>query len=160
VSRFSDGDSDIPVALYEQAIENALNGKRGQAVLRELEASLLALPEKKLAHGVIAHEGQFCAVGLLAKNRLERGEKIIVGKQNPKTIATVAELEEMFGGEQDDPWNTVILGKAMGFTEALATQIAYKNDGYEEDDTPPEVVYARVLKWVQSRIKCEPVTAQ
>ena len=55
--------------LWQANCRRSLKGKRGQAALRELEAALVALPEKALIHGDVEYGGQVCAVGAAIKAR-------------------------------------------------------------------------------------------
>jgi len=56
-------------SLWQANCSRSLRGKRGQAALRELEAALVALPDKRLIHGAIEEDGQVCAVGAVVKAR-------------------------------------------------------------------------------------------
>lgn len=66
-------EEGIPAGLWDQMVSRALAGKKGQAVLAQLEAALLALPEKKLVFEFLASEGSVCAVGAyVAQERADR----------------------------------------------------------------------------------------
>jgi hypothetical protein len=54
---------------YRGAVNSAINGERGQAFLRELDAALDALPEKKLIHYELESNGCFCALGAVGHAR-------------------------------------------------------------------------------------------
>lgn len=60
-------DEDYPgqFALYRANLERSLAGRRGQAALRDLEAALLELPEKRLIYGHVVKDGDVCANGAL-----------------------------------------------------------------------------------------------
>src|SRR6185369_15483645 len=63
-------EEEVPgqFALWQANCRRSLQGKAGQAALRELEVALLALPDKRLiAHKMIDAEGDVCAIGALAK---------------------------------------------------------------------------------------------
>ena len=67
--------------------ERSIKGRKGQAALRELEAALLALPEKRLISGELENAvGEVCAVGALAKFK---------GKDNPRVGDCFGEQGEM-----------------------------------------------------------------
>lgn len=55
--------------LYRRAVENAINGKRGQAFLTELVAALDALPAKRLIEGDLERDGEVCAIGAVGRAR-------------------------------------------------------------------------------------------
>lgn len=58
-------------ALFNANCRRSLRGKAGQEALRELEAALLALPEKRLIHGRLRDDktGEVCAVGAYARHK-------------------------------------------------------------------------------------------
>ena len=148
MSRFWDSgdDSEMPLALWRQAIENALSGRKGQATLRELEAALLALPQKRLIEGALCHDGEVCALGALA---LKRGA---IDPENPPYL-------EDGGAAEVGDWAE----HHLGVRYALAWEIQWHNDeGQWQGDylrrgraETPEERYERVLAWVRSRIKAE-----
>ncbi len=56
MSRSGYSDDCDNLQLWRQAVDRAISGKRGQAVLREMLASLEALPQKRLiSGGHVAH---------------------------------------------------------------------------------------------------------
>lgn len=155
MSRFieGDGDEDFPnaQALWWRAQENALRGRKGQAVLRELEAALVALPEKRLIEGALCDDrGQVCALGALATKRgLDQEEMKEHQGEHAGFIADWAK-------------------DALGLSGALATAIEWENDEgfwrvYTEMDgyratggrETAEQRYERVLAWVRSQIAHE-----
>ncbi|MES3011973.1 MAG: hypothetical protein V4738_14385 [Pseudomonadota bacterium] len=105
-----DGDDD-PLAhgRWRQAVKRSLEGKRGQALLRELVEALDAMPEKVLYPGSFATaEGEFCTLGVLGA---KRGTKM-----------------DDLGDEDDcDPDE---VGKRFGIAPAMAAEIMYMNDEY------------------------------
>lgn len=65
-------DEDYPgqFNLWQANCRRSLQGKVGQTELRELEAALLALPEKRLIHGALTNdEGDVCAIGAYARHK-------------------------------------------------------------------------------------------
>lgn len=63
------GDA-LELGRWRGAVNSAVNGRRGQAFLRELLAVLDALPEKKLiAEELVEQDGQVCALGAVGKAR-------------------------------------------------------------------------------------------
>ncbi len=122
----------MPYALYRQAVENAIKGKKGQALLKDLEAALLGMAKKRLISGVLCKEGEVCALGALAVYR---------GKLDPFTESLIdADATEISG------WARSVL-KA---TDSLSTEIQWENDAV--DGETPEECYERVLRWTRAQL--------
>lgn len=65
------GDDD-PLAMgrWRAAVRSAINGKRGQAALREILVALDAMPDKGLiGESLITADGEFCTLGVLGSAR-------------------------------------------------------------------------------------------
>lgn len=92
---------------WRGAVESAIRGERGQALLRELIEALDAMPDKRLYPGSFATaEGEFCALGVVGE---KRGTKM-----------------DDLGDEDDcDPRE---VAKRFGIAPALAAEIMYLND--------------------------------
>jgi len=57
-------------ALWQANCRRSIRSKRGQKELRQLEAALLALPQKRLIHGSLEDEdGGVCAIACYAKHK-------------------------------------------------------------------------------------------
>lgn len=160
MSRFHGEDDDYgdrpPPQLFERAIENCLNGRRGQAILRELRDALLAMPEKRLIENYLMYEGQVCALGALARYRVETGGLQLKGYFGKDSLVQgVPELEKFVDGE-DSAFGTMEFGEAMGLPLALVVAISYENDDapyYKDRQHDEERRYQHVLHWVESRIQ-------
>lgn len=141
-SGYSEDCDGWELNLWRGAVESAIRGKRGQALLRELEASLLALPEKKLCAFEFANpdSGQVCALGAVALKR-----KLATGKDRQSAIRELAE-EFPEGSEAE-----AISGE-FDIAKALAKEITYINDEDYEFSTH-EKRYEGVLRWVRTNIK-------
>lgn len=132
-SGYSDDDSDMPMALYRQAVQRATTGYRGQHLLRRLREALDAMPTKRLITGNIKdHAGQVCALGAL----------------DP----TAPAYNEDWGDDYDHPRK---LAKHFGIAPALASEIVYMNDEYNSwrlQDETPEQRWTRMRAWVDALI--------
>lgn len=150
MSRFSEYDDyeesfNNEAALYAANTRRALKGKRGQAFLKEMEAALVALPEKRLIEGAVCVEGQVCAIGALAlKRQMDAGKDI---KAALDWLEEEAPPQEE--GNAEETANFAL--HHLGVMERLAFKMAHINDdgGYKET---PEQRYERVLKWIRSKI--------
>ena len=156
--RFSDGDEEYPGQwwLWEQALFRAVNGRRGQQVLRDLERALLELPEKQLIDGCLSDGKGVCAVGAyVVQKRVEAGED---RDEVLRLLNLMAPFSDDWG---PDGWEaeeaTIEEGRAAGMQLTLAVSIASLNDEYYP--VTPEQRYERVLAWVQKRIIPEEVAA-
>lgn len=107
-------DYDDPLALgrWRQAVRRAIDGKRGQALLRELADVLDAMPDKRLYSGSFATaEGEFCTLGALGARR---GTK----------------MDDLGDDEECDP---ALVGERFGIARAMAAEIMYLNDEYLDE---------------------------
>jgi hypothetical protein len=122
-SGYSD-DCDDPLALgrWRQAVKRSIEGKRGQAFLRELADALDAMPDKRLYNGSFATpEGEFCALGVIGS---KRGTKMV-------------DL-----GSDDDGCDTRTVADRFGIAPAMVAEIMYLNDEYLVD----------MHKWVEVEV--------
>jgi hypothetical protein len=125
-----DGDGRPP-EFYRRAVENAINGKRGQAFLTELLAALDALPQPRLIAGQLIEDGEVCALGALAVRRGMDVSNIDV--EDPDSVAA-----------------------AFKIPRCLAAEIEYENDddfGYKSITDEQRFQYMR--KWVVSCLQSQ-----
>lgn len=142
------GDEDSPASfLWPSVAKRAIEGKRGQKLLRELEAALLSMANKRLITGAFSYKGEVCGLGCLAVKRHQ--DKDFTREE---ALTKVAEdyCDTTWDDEQFDHHE---IGEAMGITPTLAWEIMYENDDSFPHDATPEDRYKGVLRWVQSRIK-------
>lgn len=133
-------DSESSLNLWRGAVHQAISGKRGQAMLREMLTALDAMPNKALTEeSLVTADGEFCALGALGHARGMDMHRL-------------------------DPDNWGAVAKAFGVAPALVREIAYENDDYDEYSNSlrgetPDVICARrwkhVRNWVSSQIKTE-----
>jgi hypothetical protein len=115
------------VALWREAVRCAINGKRGQAFLRELAAAMDAMPDKKLiTEELVADDGACCTLGVVCKARGIAAKKL----------------------DEYDPEN---VGNALGIARAMAAEVAYENDEHHKPETPEER-WVRMRKWVADNL--------
>lgn len=114
---------------WRGAVNAALRGKRGQAMLRELRAGLDALPNKRLIAGdLISPEGEYCALGVIAARR-------------GLDVATV------------DPYDHETIAGMLNIADALAREVAYVNDEEGCITETPETRWQRVSRWVDGSLQ-------
>jgi hypothetical protein len=121
-----DGDGRPP-EFYRRAVENAINGKRGQAFLTELLAALDALPQPRLIAGQLIEDGEVCALGALAVRRGMDVSK--VDAEDPDSVA-----------------------EAFKIPRCLAAEIEYENDDDFacKSSVTPEQRFQYMRRWVVS----------
>jgi len=108
-------DMDDPLAYgrWRQAVKRALEGARGQALLRDLVVALDAMESKRLYPGSFSTPaGEFCALGALAARRGTRVDDL---------------------GDQEDECDARQVGQRFGIARAMAAEIMYVNDEYAAD---------------------------
>lgn len=117
-----DGDDPLALGRWRQAVRRAVDGKRGQALLRDLREALDAMPDKRLWSGSFATaEGEFCTLGVLGA---KRGTK----------------MDDL--GDAEDGCETELVGRRFGIAPAMAAEIMYLNDEYVVNE----------WKWVEVEI--------
>lgn len=113
-SGYTDDYGDDPLALgrWRQAVKRSIEGKRGQALLRELLEALDAMEDKRLFSGSFATAGgEFCTLGVLGA---KRGTKM-------------DDLGDEWDCEAD------LVGQRFGIAHAMAAEIMHLNDEHISD---------------------------
>lgn len=138
---------------WERNTRATLTSRRGQAVLRELEAALLALPVQRLAADTFCAVGEddsqveACVLGALA---LYRGKAAAV-----PDVFNAPEDEEEYGDPADEQAKWA--AEHLGIAYTLAWNLIDRNDEIYARCTPEER-YTRMLAFVRSQMKPAPAT--
>lgn len=130
-SGYSDDCDGWDLIRWRGAVNSALRGSRGQAVLVALRDALDSMPEKKLIAGeLITPTGEVCALGRLAQ---------------VKGISV----------DGVDPENRHQVAKIFDIAPALAAEIVHENDECYciEGEDPDEKRWIQMRAWVESNIK-------
>ena len=130
-SGYSDDIDNLALGRWRNAVNRAIDGKRGQAFLKELAREMDAMKEKILiADELIDEEGACCAIGVVCK---ARGIDV--------TVIDYDEPEQV--------------GEAVGIARAMAAEIEYENDecGPWGGGETPSQRWQRIRKWVGEQIK-------
>jgi hypothetical protein len=102
-----DYDDQWGLIRWRGAVNSAIKGQRGQALLRDLLAALDAMPDKRLYQGNFATaEGEYCALGTLG-------------------VARGIRMDDL--GDEDD-CDTAQVAERFGIAKAMAAEIMYEND--------------------------------
>ena len=166
MSRISDGyepddtASFLRSCAFSHNVDQALKGKKGQKFLRELEAALIALPQKRLIAGVLARSkvegakfcGDVCALGAVALKRA-------VDAGTPREIA----LQELAlfagtGDEEEDGYSAWQMIEESSHLLKISMPLGYNVVDFNDEGGPggfetPEHRYDRVLRWAQTRLQ-------
>lgn len=120
-----DFDDHWSLIRWRGVVASAMRGKRGQAFLRELIASLDALPEKRLiADALVEADGAVCAIGSVGKAR-----GIDMQALDPDDYDQIAD--------------------AFGINHALVREIEYMNDEWGAFNQTPEQRWTRMREWAE-----------
>ena len=127
-SGYSDDVNGWDLVRWRGAVNSAVRGKRGQAVLRELLAALEAMPEKRLARdSLVSADGEFCTLGAL-------------GHARGLDMSLI------------DPDDREQVAQAFGIAEAMAAEIMFLNDNFDEYNYVQFEIFGPMRPW-QSRIR-------
>lgn len=140
-------------ALWSANCRRSLRGKAGQHALRELEAALLALPEKRLIKDLLTdHEGGVCAVACYAKHKgldlstfdpEDESDEVGIAAGMPRLVAwQVVALNDI---TLDTVWE-----RAEG--PLRRHEATYQGGIPLVRDMTPEERYEKVLAWVRRQI--------
>ena len=116
---------------YRGAVNSSITGKRGQDFLKELRSGLDEMEIKELISGELETQGQFCALGVVGKNRWMNLDSF-------------------------DKDSSEQVSKAFNIAKALAAEVARVNDiaeySYRSNESNGQR-WVRVRNWVESNIK-------
>lgn len=154
-----DAASFLRSCAFSGNVRRAVAGKKGRKFFLELEAALLALPEKRLSKGAMAvakedetypHKppvatGEVCALGAVAVARAQAAGK--------DRMNVLQELAEKFDPEESGWELTKMAAKELKICHPLAWAVVYRND--ECSARTPEERYEKVLSWVRAKLKGE-----
>ncbi len=140
-------------ALWEANCRRSMRGKRGQQALRELEAALLALPEKRLIHNSLTDDdGGVCAIACYAKHKgvdlsrydpEDESDQVGIDAGMPRLVSwAVVALNDL---TLDTVWE--VAEGPLGRWDAT-----YKGGIPLIRDMTPEERYERVLAWVRKQL--------
>lgn len=127
-----DDVSSYTEGMWEQVVRRTLSGKRGEAFLRELLATLDAMPIKELIAEDFERQGQVCTLGAAFR---ARGLAMLDASQY-ETFEISRQASSL-----------------LGISNAMAAHIMYMND---EDVEPSRETsaqrWSRIRAWVAGQI--------
>lgn len=135
-----DGESS-QVNLWRGNVNRSLQGKKGQAALKFLRESLLALPEKRLIAHAIARDGEVCAIGAA----------IVHEVADPLSKAyLMAELETVDEDEDTTDYAPKDFPRMVAWAVVEANDFTFGTYSYKT--VTPEQRYELMLKWAEDRL--------
>lgn len=154
ISYCDEEDRPGQFALWDANCRRSIGGRVGQRELRELEAALLALPEKRLIHGSLTDDdGGMCAIACYAKHK-----GVDLSKFDPEDESD--EVGIVAGMPRLVAWKVVALNDIeLDTVWEVAHGPIQRGHGIYKGGIPliremtPEERYAAVLKWVRARVK-------
>ncbi len=171
MSRIEEGDCDDNASFLRSCAfmanaKRALKGRKGQAVLKELEEALVALPEKKLISGHFADlrvnpiskekgyktiyertEGDVCTMGCLLVHRKMKKQFKLKGQALMEAVIEVT-CDPNDGGSEAIQQ----AASALDIVYPLAYELAFQNDEEGDREETDEARYERVLAWVRKQL--------
>jgi len=135
-----DYDDQWAHIMWRGAVASAMKGKRGQSFLKEMLTALDALPVKRLVANELetpdlipcSHWGMFEASSVCAIGAVGKARGIDMSNLDPDDYDSVS-------------------GR-FGIAQAMAQEIVYVNDEWGSYRETQEARFARVRKWVESKI--------
>lgn len=126
-------DNEGLLWLYRQTVKNAIEGKRGQMLLRDLVSALDAMPVKRLISAELEWDGEVCALGSLGRFR----------------NMSMTNLDSF---DHDE------MAKAFDVSPTLAREVMYENDeaAFRLETPEQRWVRVRVRAWAFSQVKVTP----
>lgn len=150
-------EEDYPgqFGLWQGNCQRSLKGRAGQAALRELEAALLALPDKRLIEGELADdEGSVCAIGALAKHEGRLTEELRAeGEYDMEDVGVDLGMPRLVAWKVVEMNDIQFAGTDLVFGEG-----PYRWPGeqpYFYVPITPEQRYERMLAWVREQLSTE-----
>jgi hypothetical protein len=147
--------------LWQANCRRSLNGRAGQAVLRRLEAALLALPEKRLiADALQDAEGDVCALGAIARHegvpmpRDEFADEEVYGTEDMEEFG-----EKCLSMPPLVAWKIVCLNdEELSVVTLVTSEGPYRWPAEKPKEwiaITPERRYEQVLNWTRKQMKSE-----
>jgi hypothetical protein len=129
MSRSGYSDDYEHMNIYRATVERSINGKRGQAFLRELASAMDDMPVKRLiSNELVTEQGDVCAIGVVCK---KRGLDANIDVEDRDQVA-----------------------RLVGISPSMAAEIEFENDeGYPAYKETPEEKWTRMRKWVDEQIR-------
>lgn len=142
-----DAASFLRCYAFDRNMKQAIKGKKGQRILKELEAALLALPDKRLiSDGFATPEGDVCAMAALMLSRT-----LAAGASRQDAMGI---MKKQIDFDPQSGWESISgPSEVLKICEPLVWAIVEQND--ECCGKTPEQTYNRVLAWTRSNIKQE-----
>lgn len=135
-------DDPLQSGRWRAAVNSAVRGKRGQALLIEMAAAMDAMPVKELIATEIVQDGSACALGTVA---LARGMDVTsVDPEDAEHVAHLFNIAPAMARE-------IVYLNDEGFDWVQVTG-AHGGEYYRKVEGPDER-WRRMRDWIASKIK-------
>ena len=144
VGYIEDEDYGGQFSLWQANCLRSRQGRKGQKALRELEAALSGMPDKRIHKDIfVGPSGETCAIGALMIHKM-----VVAGMDREQAVAECAVL---------DPLNTENFGIMLGLPPLVAWSVAVENDEWREwhRTESPEERYSHMLAWTRKELNHE-----
>lgn len=163
-------DEDYPgqFNIWQANCRRSLQGKRGQASLRRLEAALVAMPTKRLIREAISEVNEsagrleVCALGAVAM--MEGHEQILYSDESPEQAGETMGFPRLVAWKVVEQNDIQLDGRYVTAEGPTMPIDRWYRDHYENQgvrqwmDYTPEERYDSVLAWVRSELRSEATT--
>ena len=150
---FSD-EEDYPgqFELWQANCRRSLAGKAGQAILRELEIALTAMPSKRLiASDLVDAHGEVCAIGALADARGAITDDMIGwAEYDMEGVGVHLGMPRLVAWKIVEVNDLQLTGTELVFYEGPYRWPSERPCAYIA--VTPEIRYERMLEWVRGQL--------
>ena len=150
-----DGDDPLAYGRWRAAVRSAMQGKRGQAFLREALAVLDAMPNKQLIREHLVFDGSQPVWSgsevIVGADELVDRNGVVMPIGSVCLLGAVGQARGMNMSELD-PEEMEQVAPACGLANAMAREIVYWNDEGGDRGETPEQRWQRMRRWIENQI--------
>ena len=148
---YNEDDPIIPYDFQERTVQNAIEGKRGQAALRLLIRALDAMPQKRIIDGWLTKDGDVCTVGAMVMQR-----RIEAGDSREKALGYLMGYQDELNREESWDWADIatLASKQLNIARYMAFELVEITDEWTIRMSP-ERRWQFVRDWAVRNLKDE-----
>lgn len=151
---YNEDEPSAPYEFQEQAIRNAINGRRGQAALRLLIRALDAMPQRRIIDDWLIKDGDVCTVGAMVLQQC-----IEAGASREGALGYLMGEQDRLNREASWDWTDIVTlaNEQLDIARFMGFEIVELTDEWTKRSTP-EQRWQYVRDWAVKNLKDE-VTA-